>query len=147
MIADFRGDEGLRIRGDDISPTIVAHGSGGPGLNSIPSLIELTSQKAQGGRVYSPEGLAVTLSSQGGGQGAKTGLYAFSDARIRRLTPVECERLQGFPDGWTEWGIDEKGNRMEISDTQRYKCLGNAVSTNVIARIISGWKELQEPNP
>jgi len=42
--------------------------------------------------------------------------------RIRRLTPVECERLQGFPDGWTEG----------ISDTQRYKCLGNAVTVNVI---------------
>ncbi len=46
-------------------------------------------------------------------------------SRIRRLTPVECERLQGFPDGWTEG----------ISDTQRYKCLGNAVTTNVIAVI------------
>ena len=40
---------------------------------------------------------------------------------IRRLTPVECERLQGFPDGWTEG----------VSDTQRYKCLGNAVTVNV----------------
>ena len=45
--------------------------------------------------------------------------------RIRRLTPVECERLQGFPDGWTEG----------ISDTQRYKCLGNAVTVNVIREI------------
>ena len=41
---------------------------------------------------------------------------------VRRLTPTECERLQGFPDGWTEG----------ISDTQRYKCLGNAVTVNVI---------------
>lgn len=62
--------------------------------------------------------------------------------RIRRLTPTECERLQGFPDGWTEYGIDKNGKKIPISDTQRYKCLGNAVSTNVIARIISGWKEL-----
>ena len=44
---------------------------------------------------------------------------------IRRLTPLECERLQGFPDNWTEG----------ISDTQRYKCLGNAVTTNVITEI------------
>lgn len=50
--------------------------------------------------------------------------------RIRRLTPTECERLQGFPDGWTEYGIEGK-----ISDTQRYKCLGNAVTTNVITAI------------
>jgi len=45
--------------------------------------------------------------------------------KIRRLTPTECERLQGFPDNWTEG----------ISDTQRYKCLGNAVTTNVITAI------------
>jgi len=44
---------------------------------------------------------------------------------IRRLTPVECERLQGYPDNWTEG----------VSDTQRYKQLGNAVTTNVIQAI------------
>jgi len=47
--------------------------------------------------------------------------------RLRRLTPTECERLQGFKDGWTEG----------VSDTQRYKTLGNAVTTNVIEAIIS----------
>ena len=49
--------------------------------------------------------------------------------KIRRLTPLECERLQGFPDGWTEG----------ISDTQRYKCLGNAVTVNVIEAIGKAW--------
>ena len=44
---------------------------------------------------------------------------------VRRLTPTECERLQGFPDGWTEG----------VSDTQRYKTLGNAVTVNVIRDI------------
>ncbi len=48
--------------------------------------------------------------------------YLFSNARIRRLTPVECERLQGFPDNWTD----------ELSDTQRYKCMGNAVTVPVV---------------
>lgn len=48
-----------------------------------------------------------------------------ADSSIRRLTPPECERLQGFPDDWT------KG----LSDTQRYKCLGNAVTVNVIEAI------------
>jgi len=43
------------------------------------------------------------------------------NTKIRRLTPIECERLQGFPDGWTEG----------ISDTQRYRVLGNAVTVNV----------------
>ena len=44
---------------------------------------------------------------------------------IRRLTPTECERLQGFPDGWTIG-----------SDTQRYKQCGNAVTVNVIRDIM-----------
>jgi DNA (cytosine-5)-methyltransferase 1 len=44
---------------------------------------------------------------------------------IRRLTPLECERLQGFPDGWTK----------ALSDTQRYKCIGNAVSPPVVKAI------------
>lgn len=47
------------------------------------------------------------------------------DSKIRRLTPKECERLQGFPDNWTEG----------VSDTQRYKTIGNAVTVNVIAEI------------
>lgn len=52
------------------------------------------------------------------------------DVRIRRLTPVECERLQGFPDNWTAEGIDGA-----ISDTQRYKMCGNAVTTNVVQAV------------
>lgn len=55
---------------------------------------------------------------------------------IRRLTPVECERLQGFPDGWTEFGIDETGQQTVMSDTQRYKCLGNAVTVSVARAIV-----------
>jgi len=52
--------------------------------------------------------------------------------RIRRLTPTECERLQGFPDGWTAEGLTEGGETVKISDTQRYKLLGNAVTVNVV---------------
>lgn len=52
---------------------------------------------------------------------------ALDGMQIRRLTPTECERLQGFPDGWTEG----------VSDTQRYKCLGNAVTVNVIEAVVS----------
>jgi len=57
--------------------------------------------------------------------------------RIRRLSPVECERLQGFPDGWTEG----------ISDSQRYKCLGNAVTTNVIEAIGTRLLKAVEEEP
>ncbi len=55
----------------------------------------------------------------------------FDGQKIRSLTPIECERLQGFPDNWTEG----------ISDTQRYKCLGNAVTTNVIAAVGNKFNE------
>lgn len=51
--------------------------------------------------------------------------------RVRKLTPIECERLQGFKDNWT------KG----ISDTQRYKCIGNAVTTKVVEYIVGHWSE------
>lgn len=116
---------------------------------------------SQGQRVYSPDGIASTIAGNAGGLGGKTGLYAipvltpdrmekrqngrrfkndgdpaftltsqdkhgvYDGLNIRRLTPIECERLQGFPDNWTEG----------ISDTQRYKCLGNAVTTLVITEI------------
>ena len=92
----------------------------------------------QGQRIYSVHGKSVTLSSNGGGQGAKTGLYKIDlpdgDYYIRKLTPVECERLQTLPDNYT------KG----ISNTQRYKCIGNGWTVDVIAHILfnlqkEGW--------
>ena len=49
---------------------------------------------------------------------------------VRRLTPLECERLQGFPDGWTDIGewVDSKGKRHQSSDAARYKALGNSIA-------------------
>ncbi len=58
---------------------------------------------------------------------------------IRRLTPLECERLQGFSDDFTAEGLNEKGEIVKISDTQRYKMMGNAVTVNVIEAIIKRW--------
>lgn len=124
----------------------------------------------QGDRIYSVEGKSVGLSALGGGRGAKTGLYCvgivpesfkpkgnylpreriFSNegkfraistvsnqqpwveqgSVIRKLTPVECERLQGLEDGYTEG----------ISNSQRYKCLGNAFNVDVVAHILSFLK-------
>lgn len=66
-----------------------------------------------------------------------------SKMSVRRLTPRECERLQGFPDDWTRYGIDENGNKIKISDTQRYKMMGNAVTVSVSEwigkRIVKLW--------
>jgi len=128
-------------------------------------------QGGQGDRIYSPNGKSVNLSANGGGRGAKTGLYAvasrgrnivdgkrkdilgakteqrieiggekantitsvFKDsmvmdnAVIRKLTPIECERLQSLPDNYTEG----------LSNTQRYKCLGNAFNVEVVRHILS----------
>lgn len=73
--------------------------------------------------------------------GENSGVIVYScasyDCKIRRLTPLECERLQAFPDEYTSHGIDEEGKYIKISDTQRYKCIGNAVTTNVITAIIA----------
>ena len=82
----------------------------------LPVLTPDRINKRQHGRRFKENGEpAFTLTGQD-----KHGVYDGRD--IRRLTPVECERLQGFPDNWTEG----------ISETQRYKCLGNAVTVNVI---------------
>lgn len=76
-------------------------------------------------RVYDSEGLARTLKSEGGGQGAKTGLYQV-ESRIRRLTPRECFRLQAVP----EYIIDKIYNA-EISDTQMYRAADDAWTVSV----------------
>ena len=49
---------------------------------------------------------------------------------VRRLTPVECERLQGYPDGWTDIGewVDTKGKKHKPADSPRYKALGNSIA-------------------
>jgi DNA (cytosine-5)-methyltransferase 1 len=94
-IADYRNDEGLRIRKGNESPCLSARRHSETDISTMPPL-------------------------------------SIEHSKIRRLTPVECERLQGFPDNWTKYGINEKGEEVEISDTQRYKTLGNAVTVNVI---------------
>lgn len=84
----------------------------------------------QGQRIYSVKGKSVTLSANGGGQGTKTGLYKIDlpdgDYIIRKLTPIEAERLQTLPDNYTSG----------ISDTQRYKCIGNGWTVDVIAHLL-----------
>jgi DNA (cytosine-5)-methyltransferase 3A len=85
--------------------------------------------KAQGNRIYSVRGKSVCLNANGGGGGAKTGLYKVDlpdgDYIIRKLTPVECARLQTMPDHWCDG----------ISATQQYKCYGNGWTVDVIAHI------------
>ena len=65
---------------------------------------------------------------------SRQGVYDSID--IRYLTPLECERLQGWPDDWTKYGIDEKGNAVEISDNARYNLIGNGVVPQVVRELI-----------
>jgi site-specific DNA-cytosine methylase len=96
-----------------------------------PQRIGQIGKGGQGGRIYSVRGKSVCLNANGGGGGAKTGLYKVDlpdgDYIIRKLTPVECERLQTLPDNWTEG----------VSNTQRYKAIGNGWTVDVIAWIFS----------
>lgn len=81
-------------------------------------------------RVYDSEGLARTLKAEGGGQGAKTGLYQVEQSRIRRLTPRECFRLQAVPEE-----IIDKILAAGISDTQCYRAAGDAMTVSVVYEI------------
>ena len=94
----------------------------------------------QAQRIYSIRGKSVTLSANSGGQGlfgqgAKTWLYKIDlpdgDYIIRKLTPIEAERLQTLPDNYTAG----------ISNTQRYKCIGNGWTVDVIAHIFKHLKD------
>ena len=61
------------------------------------------------------------------------------DNKIRYLTEIECERLQGFPDNWTQYG-NYKGDIKPIARTQRYKLIGNAVTVDIVTMIAKRLK-------
>jgi DNA (cytosine-5)-methyltransferase 1 len=146
--------EQTRTSKDEIASTVTTeYAKNQHGNQYVAEMLELTTGVSDAQRIYDPSGIAKTLKGLGGGMGAKTGLYSVK-AEIRRLTPIECERLQGFPDGWTEIGIIPcdgsckkelnggfdlmrcGGHEVKISDSQRYKCLGNAVTVNVVEYIV-----------
>nr|DAS81408.1 MAG TPA: Cytosine specific methyltransferase [Caudoviricetes sp.] len=62
---------------------------------------------------------------------------------VRRLTEIECERLQGFPDNWTQYGYYE-GVIKPIAKTQRYKLIGNAVTVDIVELIAKRLKFLEQ---
>lgn len=65
---------------------------------------------------------------------------------VRRLTPTECERLQGFPDGWTDLGdwIDTNGKKHKAADTPRYKALGNSIAVGYANNQSGFWMILMK---
>ena len=95
----------------------------------------------QGERIYSVHGKTVSMSANGGGVGAKTGLYKINlpdgDYTVRKLSVVEAERCQTLDDDFTAYGVDDNGKTVNISNTQRYKAIGNGWTVDVIAHILS----------
>lgn len=94
-------------------------------LPNRPIQIGYVNKGGQGERIYSPYGHAITLSAYGGGAGAKTGLYYINE-KIRKLSPRECARVQGFPETF----------KINPLLTQSYKQFGNSVAVNVLKAII-----------
>jgi DNA (cytosine-5)-methyltransferase 1 len=158
----FKNADGLRpLRDTERFGTVTATYYKGVGAAGRPIVKQLVGG-SQAQRVYSADGMSPTLGTMQGGntqpkvvrqplrfinrnQKNVAGDYAFTvdasqtsglraSGKIRRLTPKECERLQGFPDDWTAG----------VSDTQRYKQCGNAVTVNTVAAVMGALKECLE---
>jgi DNA (cytosine-5)-methyltransferase 1 len=117
----------IRIQGENINTLAARMGTGG---NNMPMVAEIKSFTASNGSTsggweqdYYP---TITSTPSSESSGLQYGIRL--DNVVRRLTPVECERLQGFPDQWTA----------SQSDSQRYKQMGNAVAVPVVQWIIDG---------
>lgn len=123
-----------------VSVTLSAQNGGKGAMTGLYKIDDIDGLNTQYSRVYDSKGVSTTLNAQGGGLGAKTGLYSAGD-KVRRLTPKECFRLQGFKDEMVELGY-----KLGISDTQLYKMAGNAVSVPVVewvAQRVLNWDNLR----
>ena len=121
------------LQGDTVAGALLARDYKGPGRAD--SLGRVIAQPV-GADLYNGNltgDKAVTLTTATGQGGANTGPSVIEKIIrwiVRRLTPTECERLQGYPDGWTDLGewIDSKGKTHKDADTPRYKALGNSIA-------------------
>lgn len=94
--------------------------------------IVLENHPTDGRLKYAKDNVFQTLLSRmgTGGNNVPMVMEKNMDAIVRRLTPLECERLQGYPDGWTDIGewTDSKGKKHKDADSPRYKALGNSIA-------------------
>ena len=116
--------------------TLTGGGHSG-GLHSDMTIIQINPSKESGGKqpyqqnmVFDEKGISPALTRHNSD-------YAIS--RMRRLTEIECERLQGFPDNWTQYG-NYNGDIKPIARTQRYKLIGNAVTVDIVELIAKRLK-------
>lgn len=102
-----------------VAPTLRSNGDAHSGFTTGDGLV-MAFTTEQTPKFNKEQALTLTKQSPTGGGQVQS---VFGQFGVRRLTPTECERLQGFPDGWTAFGHDGK----PISDSARYRMLGNAV--------------------
>jgi len=119
---------------DTLDVSMLGKGQMMPEKRRMPAVIDTNPHKSAGMRIQVNAETSVTLQGEGGGMAAKTGLYYYPQIGVRRLTPVECCRLQGFPDDWND----------NVSETQRYRQMGNAVTVNVIEWIGKRISKIEE---
>ena len=139
-IADYRADEGLRIRKDNISPCINAsiqdysEWNAKAGTRNPPLVGQKIKELSpyQGDKVtQSSEDAHPCLAANGGNKLKGVGIQE-SNFRVRRLTPLECFRLQDFPDEHTA-----KCRAAGVSDSQLYKQAGNSITVRVLQKILT----------
>lgn len=114
LIIDGTRVNDVRVYEDGIVPTVISrYGTGG---GNVPMIFSHT----QGLDIQASEENSPTLRTGG------AGMATLENKTVRRLTPIECERLQGFPDDWTSGQ----------ADSNRYKQMGNAVAVPVVEWIV-----------
>jgi DNA-cytosine methyltransferase len=147
-IADIVGDQGKRLIKANIkkSHSLMARdykGFGNQGMTGVRCIqVGVADLKGRDSikRVYSPQGKSPTLTTCGGGH--REPKVAISPLKWRKLLPMECERLQTVPDNYTSRGIREDGKEVPISNTQRYKMLGNGWTVATVKHILKSlYKE------
>ena len=138
------------LKGYDIIKRVYATSGKSPALTTMqgghrepkiatPIRVGTINKGGQGDRIYSTEGKSISLSANSGGTAGKGNMLIEKDMYWRALSPKECERLQTVPDGYTEYGKFHDSVK-PISNSQRYKMLGNGWTVNVIAHIMKGME-------
>lgn len=122
----------ITLQGDTVAGALLARDYKGPGradslgrVIAQPMGVDLYNGTLTGDKAVT----LTTATGYGGGTGPSV-IEKIIRWIVRRLTPTECERLQGYPDGWTNLGewIDSKGKTHKGADTPRYKALGNSIA-------------------
>lgn len=140
LLPDSETDDCVDHARRTIDDKAVAHAMANPSLDLI-SVGQIGEKKpgksvSQAYRIYSDQGLSATLMANGGGKGAKTGLY-WVNGRVRKLHPIECKRVMGFPDSF----VIPKS----ITPDRTRRLFGNSVVVPVVRRIFDRVTETLSP--